>query len=122
MIKHKKGLRYSFGYALKGCATLFRSERNVKIHIFALSIAIVLGIFLEISTVEWCIIALCAGGVLAAEAINTAIEELVDLLHPARSGKAGRVKDIAAGAVLVIATSALVCGLLIFVPKLVDKF
>ena len=122
MIKQNKGLRYSFGYALKGCATIFRSERNVKIHVFILFIVIVLGIFLEISTVEWCIIALCSGGVLDAEAINTAIEELVDLLHPARSGRAGRVKDIAAGAVLLIATSALVCGVLIFVPKLVDRF
>jgi len=122
MRKKKHGILSSFGFALKGCCTLLQSERNVKIHVLALLSVILLGIFFRISRIEWAIVALCSGSVLAAEGINTAIEEMVDLLHPARSEKAGRIKDVAAAAVLILAVASLLCGLLIFLPKVWLEF
>ena len=122
MRKKKLGIFNSFGFALKGCLTLFHSERNVKIHVFALFAVTLMGVFFHISTLEWAIVALCSGVVLAAEAINTAMEEMVDLLHPAHCEKAGRIKDIAAAGVLILAIASLTCGLFIFLPKVLLEF
>lgn len=122
MRKKKLGIISSFGFALKGCRTLLHSERNVRIHVLALFVVTLMGMFFHISTLEWAIVVLCSGAVLAAEAINTAIEEMVDLLHPARSEKAGRIKDIAAAGVLILAIASLTCGLFIFLPKILLEF
>lgn len=100
---------------------LFQSERNVKLHVLAVVIVAVLGFTFKISLTEWAILVLCAGGVLAAEAINTSIESIVDLFHPERSDKAGRIKDIAAAGVLIMSISALIAGLLIFLPKVLAQ-
>jgi len=81
--------------------------------------AIALGFILHISSLEWLIIVLVIAGVFASEFFNSAIESLVDLCSPEFNEKAGRIKDIAAGAVLVTALGALVAGLIIFIPKLV---
>ena len=67
---------------------------------------------------EWCIILLVIGMVLAAELMNSAIEMLTDLASPAYSKKAGRLKDMAAGAVLITAITAVIVGLIIFIPKI----
>jgi len=88
------------------------------VHLFCALIAIILGYALHISTSEWLWITLCVGMVLLTELINTAIELLVDLVSPEYNEKAGRVKDMCAGAVLITAVTALVIGLVIFLPKL----
>ena len=103
----------SFGYAFKGIKVAL-SQRNLKIHVCCAAIVIALGFFFQITTIEWCIISLCVGLVIALEMINTAIEYVVDLVSPQFSEKAGKIKDIAAGAVLVGSISALLCGILIF--------
>ena len=64
----------SFSYAGKGIATLLREEHNARIHLVAAVVAVAAGILLEISAAEWAVVALCIGGVTAAEAINSAIE------------------------------------------------
>src|SRR5699024_12017447 len=94
-------------------------DRNVTgvqtcaLPIFAVTIA---GIRLEITRTEWLVILLCFAMVLAAEAFNTAIERLVNLVSPDYHPVAGDVKDIAAGAVLICAIFAAIIGLIIFVP------
>jgi len=85
-------------------------------------VAVALGFYLKISTNEWLWISLNITLVLFAEMINTALETLVDLVSPGYNEKAGRVKDIAAGAVTITAINALLSGLYIFAPKLLLLF
>ena len=76
------------------------------------------GWWLGLSTTEWLLIGFCIGSVFMAEIMNTAIEFLVDLVSPGFHHKAGQVKDLAAGAVLVASMMSVVIGAVIFLPKL----
>ena len=108
----------SFGYAFTGIYDLLRSEPNTRIHLLATVCALIAGFLLRISKTEWCIILVVIALVWAAEAFNTAIEKLTDHLFPEYHETARFAKDVAAGAVLVCALAALVCGLIIFMPKI----
>lgn len=108
-----------FGYAFKGVSYAIKTQLNFRVHLFCALIAIGLGYALHISTSEWLWIIISIGLVLAAEAFNTALELLVDLVSPEYNKKAGHIKDMCAAAVLVTAVTALVIGLVIFLPKLI---
>jgi diacylglycerol kinase len=122
MKNRKHGILKSFGFAIRGCRMLFSSERNARIHLAVLALVVFSGILFHISVTEWVIITLASGAVLAAEGFNTAIEEMMDLLHAERSEKAGRIKDLSAGAVLFVSIAAMICGLLIFGPRIIALF
>jgi len=109
----------SFGFAFTGLYELVKSEPNARIHLIATIFAVLGGFILRITNTEWCIIAIAIALVWAAEAFNTVIEKLVDHLFPEYHETARIAKDISAGAVLVCAIAALICGLIIFLPKLV---
>ena len=117
----KKRLK-SFSYALNGIRYLFITQHNAWIQVVIGIIAIISGIVLQISSVEWCIILLSIGSVLSIEAINTAIEHLSDTLHPDKSPGIKTAKDVAAGGVLIISIIAGLVGLIIFVPKILILF
>ena len=106
----------SFGFAFKGIFILIKNEPNAKVHILAAVLVIFAGIYFRISNLEWLAVIICIGSVLGAEAINSAVEDLVDIVSPERSSKAGRIKDLAAGAVLVTSISALAVGVIVFLP------
>ncbi len=108
----------SFRYAFAGIASLVSSQANAKIHLAAAALAIASGFYFQISLNEWCIVVLAIALVLAAEAFNTALEHLTDLVSPDFHPLAGKAKDVAAGAVLFIAIGAAVVGILIFLPKI----
>ena len=108
----------SFGYAFTGIYDLLRSEPNTRIHLLATVCALIVGFILRISKTEWCIILIVIALVWAAEAFNTAIEKLTDHLFPEYHETARLAKDVSAGAVLVCAIAALICGLIIFIPKI----
>ena len=110
----------SFVYAGKGIYALISSEHNAWIHCAAIVLVTLAGFYFDITKEEWLAIVLCFGLVLAAEAFNTAIEKLVDLISPERNPLAGKVKDIAAGAVLICAITAVIVGVIIFVPYLLN--
>ena len=110
--------RMSFTYAFRGIGWAFRQEHNLWIHTVAAAAAIAFGFVLHISSLEWIVIVLVIAGVFASELFNSAIESLVDLCSPDINKKAGRVKDMAAGAVLIAALGALATGLIIFIPKI----
>lgn len=76
------------------------------------------GIIFQIKRQEWIIIIFCMGFVFVTEMVNTAIEKSVDLVSQSENKKAGIIKDIAAGAVFIAAFTALVIGLIIFIPYL----
>lgn len=116
-IKSKK-LINSFKYAIEGIGDAFKTERNMKIHIFVMILVIIEGILLKINKDEWIICVLCFAMVIGSELLNTAIETVVDIAMPYKNEKAKIAKDVSAGAVLVFAIGAAICGLIIFVPKI----
>ena len=120
--RNKSGFIRSFGHALRGCAMLFGSERNARIHLVAFVLVVVAGFWFNIDRTEWMMIVLASGAVIAAEAMNTAIEGTIDLLHPQHGEKAGRIKDIAAGAVLFVTLAAIVIGVIVFYPQIKALF
>lgn len=113
---------YGFGYAWKGIRCCIGKEQNLSFHLIAAIIVVIAGFILSITKIEWTIVILCIGVVIAAELFNTAIERLVDSVSPQQHPIAGKVKDIAAGAVLVCAVTAAIIGLIIFVPYLTRFF
>lgn len=112
----------SFKYAFEGIVTALKDEPNLKIHFLIAVVVILLGLILGIKREEWILIVFLIGLVISVELTNTAIEETVDSfiseLHPA----AKKAKDVAAGAVLVVSVTAVVIGLIIFMPYLVKLF
>jgi diacylglycerol kinase (ATP) len=90
----------------------------MRVHLFATIIALLLGVLCKLTPLEWALILMQIGLVWAAEIFNTALEKLVDLVSPGFNPKAGAIKDIAAGAVLVISIMALAVGILVFGNKL----
>lgn len=108
----------SFGFAAKGIVTFVRREHNAWIHLSVFSLVIFFGFFFHITTSEWIAVVLVSALVLAAEAFNTAIEYLCNVVSPEPHPIIGQVKDIAAGAVLITAIAAALVGLIIFVPYL----
>lgn len=116
-IKMKRLIK-SFGFAIRGIKIVFGTEANMKIHLAITIIVILAGITLSISVIEWVFCILCFGIVIGSEMINTSIENIVDLVSPNPHPLAGKAKDIAAGAVLIVAICSIIIGLIIFLPKL----
>ncbi|WEV61089.1 diacylglycerol kinase family protein [Streptococcaceae bacterium ESL0729] len=111
----------SLEFAWSGILTAFKEERNFKSHIFSGLLVLLLGILLGISKFEWLFIFLSIFLVIAAELINSAIENVVDLASDYHFNMlAKKSKDMAAGAVLVLSIFAMIVGLFVFLPKLLQ--
>lgn len=108
----------SFKFAFNGIRSLLKNEHNSRIHLLVAIIAIILGIFLKINSLEWCIIVLLIGIVFLTELLNTSIEKLSDLVNPEMDEGIRKVKDYAAAAVMISAIVSLIVGGLIFLPKI----
>ncbi len=111
----------SFKYAIEGIISSFKTEKNMKIHIFIAICVIGLGVFFKISKIEWIACILSFVLVIGSELFNTAIETVVDMITTDKDEKAKLAKDIAAGAVLIFAIGSAMIGFLIFVPKIFEK-
>jgi diacylglycerol kinase len=108
----------SIGVAFDGLIDLVKSENNAKIHLISTIIVVIVGLKLQFLAIEWLWISLAIAGVWVAELINTAIEKLTDLVSPEINPIAKKVKDYAAGAVLVMAIWAIFVFCLISFPHL----
>ncbi len=108
----------SFVYAFNGIKLLIKNEHNAWIHCFATVYVITCGFLLNISNTEWIAICIVIGAVFAAEAINSSIETLADFVSPDYNEAIKHTKDLAAGAVLLMAIAAAIVGFIIFIPKL----
>lgn len=104
----------SLSYAIRGLRGALVSQRHLRFHVGAALVVAAAGIGLEITPGDWGLLVLAIGLVLVAELVNTAIETLVDLVEPRQHPVAGKAKDIAAGAVLVAAATAVVIGIIVF--------
>lgn len=114
----RKRLR-SFKYAFNGIRLLITKEHNAWIHCFVAVCVVIAGILLGISKMEWIAVVIVIGAVLAAEAVNSAMEAIADFVSPEYSEAIKRAKDLAAGAVLLMAIAAAIIGGIIFFPKLI---
>lgn len=112
----------SFGYAFKGIATLFLTQAHAKIHLLATVLVVGAGFLLEISVGEWALLTIAITMVWVAEAVNTAIEFVVDLVSPERHELAGKAKDVAAGAVLLASFGAVAIAALVLGPRIWHLF
>lgn len=117
MINLPKTLR-SFRFAGQGVVALFRHENNARFHALAGLVVVGAGLWLGLTTTEWSILLTQIGLIFMAEAINTAVEKLCDVVSPAYHPTIKTVKDMAAGAVLIVAIVSVLVGLLILGPKL----
>lgn len=108
----------SAGWALSGIGHALRTQRHMRFHVTMTVLVIAAGFCFNISGLEWIAVLLIAALVIAAELLNTAIESIVDLASPQQHPLAKAAKDTAAGAVLVLAFTAVVIGLIVFLPHM----
>ena len=99
---------------------MLRSEENARLHAIATFAVVSLGLSVGLSRLEWLAITLSVGFVWSLEAANTAIEALCDVVSPERDPRIAKVKDVAAGAVLIAAITALGVAALVFGSRLLD--
>ena len=111
----------SFKFAGEGVLYAIRTQRNFRFHLVAAVVIALFGAWLRLSCESWAILALTIGVVLVIEMVNTAAEAMVDLASPDYHPLAKLVKDVAAGAVLVVAITAVVVGLLVLGPPLLAR-
>lgn len=111
----------SVSYALNGLRLAFK-DNHMKVHALIAVLVIGAGFFFHITQTEWLVCIIIIGLVISLEVLNTAIEHFVDLVEPKYNPKAGAVKDLAAGAVLVASLVAIVCGIVIFLKYILALF
>jgi diacylglycerol kinase (ATP) len=107
----------SFLDAWSGIMLAVRTQRNVKVQLTVTVLMIGAGVYFSLTPVEWCIAVLAMGLVMGLEVMNTSIEELVNFVSPERREEARRIKDLAAGAVLIAALAAVIIGCIILYSK-----
>lgn len=121
--KKERGLKKfinSFTYPIKGLKYAYRNEQNLTVDVGIAAIVVIFGIILKVSLVEWAILFLTIGLVIACELINTAIEAVVDLVTEDYHPLAKVAKDTSAAAVFVFAIVAILVGMIIFLPKIIN--
>lgn len=108
----------SVRYAVIGAFKLINTEHSIIVQ-FSLGILVTFaGFYFHISRTEWLFQILAIGLVMSIEGLNTAVEKMADFVHPDYNKKIGFIKDIAAGSVLFAALTAIVIGLVIYLPRL----
>ena len=121
--KKEKGLKKfinSFSYPIKGLRYAYRNEQNLAVDLGVAAIVIIFGIILKVSLIEWAVLFLTMGLVIACELINTAIEATVDLITEDYHPLAKVAKDTSAAAVFIFAIVAVLVGMIIFLPKIIS--
>jgi len=115
MIRFKR-LYKSFTYAFRGLLKTFREEQNLRVQTIAALLAIILAVILKIERFEWALLIFSISLVILMEILNSAVERVSDVLKPRISSYVKEIKDIMAAAVLLSAISAVIIGLIIFLP------
>ncbi len=115
----KPPLHKSFLNAFRGVAAMIKTERNFKIELLAFFVNLFLIFYLHLSSIDAVLILLASFAVLSAEIFNTAIEKICDIIQPDFDQRIGFIKDIAAGAVILLAIAAIIVGVIIY-PKYIS--
>ncbi len=109
-------------YALNGLRILFSEEHNSRIHIAIVIVVVTAGFLLKISNTEWLVICILIALVFSLEIMNSAIENICDYISPQWNEVIKKIKDLAAAAVFVSSVISVICGAIIFLPKLWNLF
>ncbi len=113
---------HRFACAGRGLFQVLRDEPSGRVHVVAVLLVGALGIWLHLPALEWAVLGLAAAGVVAAEALNTAIERLSDRVSKEEEEAIRVVKDMAAGGVLAATAGAVLAGLMVLGPRLWELF
>jgi len=120
----KYSLASSFEFAFSGIWQAIKKERNIKIHLTFAILVILVGLYFNIAKVEWLALIIIISLVLAAEIMNSSIEELCNLLKEKLNlefSETTLIRNFSAGAVLILALASVILGLLIFLPRLFSQ-
>lgn len=119
---YNKSISKSFGYALEGFLHALMQNRNLRIHLVIALTVVILSIFFRINRYEMSILGIVILLVISSEMINTAIEEMVNLITSEHKKEAKIAKDVAAGMVLVAAVGSVIIGSIVFTPYILKLF
>jgi diacylglycerol kinase len=117
-----KKLIRSFGYALDGLKLALGLDQNVRFHLIVGTLVFVAAVILQSSKLELMFVIFAIFFVIICEMVNTAIEEMTNLIKIEHSREARIAKDVAAGAVLLSAIFAFIVGVMVLVPRLIALF
>jgi diacylglycerol kinase len=109
---------HSFRYAFSGLLQFFFEEHNAILHLLATVVVTIMVVYFRIEGAELLALVIVTGGVWVAELLNTAIEQVMNMVSPERHPNVKYIKDLAAAAVLVAALVALITAGIIFIPRL----
>jgi len=121
-MKTNQSLVESFKYASEGILFSIKHNRNLRIHIGVAFLVILASLFFRVNAFEMGILGVMIILVICLEMINTAIEEMVDLIIQEHRQQAKIAKDVSAGMVLVVSTGSVIVGILIFLPYIIRYF
>lgn len=110
------------GYAIKGAWTLIKTEHSIQVQVTIAILIAFAGFYFDISKTEWMFQIFSIGLVLSTEGLNTSIEGIADFVHPNFHSKIGYIKDVAAGAVLFSAFTAVIIAAFIYIPYVFPEF
>ncbi|KUY31612.1 MAG: diacylglycerol kinase family protein [Flavobacteriaceae bacterium] len=116
----KPSLYKSFGNAFRGILFLLKNERNFQIEVLGLLINLFLIVYLKLERLEIALILMASFFVLVTEALNTCVEKICDFVHPEYNKYIGIIKDIAAGAVVIAVLAAVLTGIYVYLPYIID--
>lgn len=119
---YNKSLLKSFEYGFEGVLHAFKFNRNIRVHFLVALLVILISLYLRVTPFEMSILGVVIMLVIASEMINTAIEEMVNLITSEHRKEAKIAKDVAAGMVLVTSIGSVIVGILIFVPHILKLF
>lgn len=103
-----------FSFAWDGLTAAYRLEQSFRIQLAVSGVIVFAGSLLGLTQIEWLFLITAIGVVLSLELLNTMIEKMLDLLHPARHDSVKLIKDVSAAAVLISSLAAAIVGLLVF--------
>ncbi len=105
------------GFAFRGAILLIRTEASIKIQVFIAIVMTAVGFYFDLTATEWILQILAIALVLGIEGMNTAVEKIADFIQPEHDPKIGFIKDISAGAVMLVSIASAIIGLIIYLPK-----
>ncbi len=118
----KWSLFRAFKYAWRGLVRMVRTKVNIKIQLAIFLLVVFLSVFFGFNTGQLALVLVVSALVLSLEVVNTAVEELADIVSPQYDEKIGSVKDIMAAAVMIVSVAASVVGVILFLPPLLVLF
>jgi len=108
-----KKLGMGFVHAIRGLGYAIATQRNMRIHLVAVCVVVIIGIIAHLSPVHWCLAMLCCGLVIALELVNTALEEICNRITEQEDVLIRHAKDASAGAVLIAAIGSVIVAVMI---------